>query len=120
MTVTEAQRRARPAPRSLKPPALDGAYGLLPETRAEWRRWFRDGYASSWGTADVSEARRLLDLIDEYGRLNGDWKAKVRIGAFIRAGRAQLDLSGPSPLSDAKPLQERAPVPYVLEPAPSA
>jgi hypothetical protein len=105
-TLTKAELRAR-KPCALKPPPLDGAYGMLPETRAEWRRWFTSGYASAWGPADVSEARRLLDLVDAYGRANGDLKVRIRLAAVIRAGRQQLGLSGPSPLEDAKPLQAR-------------
>lgn len=85
----------------LKPPPLEGSHGLLETTRQEWRRWWRDGYASAgrWGKPTVQEARELLTLIDLNARTESV-EAKVALSKSIREGRRALGLFGPAPLPE--------------------
>jgi len=99
VAVTKAQRRRdERAARSLPIPRFS-ATGLTEVAAAEWRSWWRGGWASLWSEVEVREARELLTLIDDFQRAE-EAKERFRYAPVIRAGRKRLRLDRPSPLPD--------------------
>jgi hypothetical protein len=71
-------------------PALRGAHGLLPQTRAWWRAWRQRGLELGFWATDWQTLQMLVPLVDDFFRTEDSALRRQLIGK-IRSVESRLD-----------------------------